>query len=120
MDARGQGMKKAISVAEATIDLQRAFIAARPPGCKSCTFPMPYWGPGVTGTGYWYLQMPPPCRHPCQSVMARLWVEFSAEYEIRREPYDTSSHREHRARFAREIRPREARLARGPLFRKAK
>ena len=114
-------MKKAISVAEAATILQREFIEARPSGCRSCTFPMPYWGPGVTtGTGYWYLQMPPPCPHLCQSVISRLWVAFMEENEIQREPYDTGSHREHRARYAGHMSPREALMARGQLFRKAK
>ena len=114
-------MKKTISVAQAALTLQRAFIESRPSSCRTCTFPTPYWGPGVMmGTGYWYLQMPPACPHMCQAVIARVWVGFTEEYEIQREPYDTGSHREHRARFAGHASPREARLARGPLFRKSK
>lgn len=114
-------MKKTVSVAEAAAHLRREFIGARAPGCRTCTFPMPYWGPGVmTGTGYWYLQMPPPCPHLCQSVMARLWVAFTEEHEIEHQPYDTGSHREHRARLAAHASPRETQLPRSPLFNKAK
>ena len=83
-------MKTTISLTEATVYLQREFEKARPPDCKTCTYPKPFWGPAVgIGTGYWYLKMPPPCSEKCLAVIAQLWAKFTTEHEIEHRPYDT-------------------------------
>lgn len=91
-------MKTTISVTEATVHLLREFDKARPPGCRVCTFPKPFWGPAVgPGPGYWYLKMPPPCPDKCLLVIVRVWGAFTSEYDIEHRPYDTVAHREQRA-----------------------
>ena len=95
-------MKKPVSPEAAVIHLQRAFAEARPSTCKDCRFPAQFWGPAVgPGPGYWYIKMPAPCPHGCLAVIARLWAAYTTVYEIQREPYDASSHREQRTRFPR-------------------
>jgi len=49
-------VKKILRAAEIAKLLEREFAGLKPPGCKTCKAPIPFWGHGVkTGTGYWYL-----------------------------------------------------------------
>lgn len=110
-------MKKLISVAEATRNLQREFEKVRPPGCRTCRFPTPFWGPAVSmGTGYWYLNVPAPCPANCHVLINRMWSTFMTDHEIEHLPYNSRAHREQRAILAKNQRPRVARWGRGLLL----
>ena len=83
-------MKKPIRSADAAKLLDREFARLKPAECKACKAPVPFWGPGVhTGTGYWYLKMPPPCKHECGRVISKVWADITDEYEIERSPIES-------------------------------
>jgi hypothetical protein len=88
-------MKKPIGATEAATLLRDRFTRLKSPDCKTCKAPVPFWGPGVvTGTGYWYLKMMPPCDYGCSQVISKLWAEMTGEYEIERSAVESG-----RARF---------------------
>ncbi len=78
-------MKKILSAAEAKELLEQEFARLKPGACTSCKVPIPFWGPAVvSGTGYWYLKMIPPCAHQCGRVISTIWAEITTEYQIER------------------------------------
>ena len=78
-------MKTTLSAVEARELLEREFARLKPAACTSCKVPVPFWGPAVvTGTGYWYLKMLPPCAHQCGRVISTIWAEITTEYQIER------------------------------------
>lgn len=78
-------MKPILTAAEAKALLQQEYARLKPDSCTSCKIPTPFWGPGVvTGTGYWYLKMLPPCSQQCGLVISGIWASITTDYQIER------------------------------------
>lgn len=78
-------MRAILSATQAKELLEREFASQKPGECMRCRVPTPFWGPGaMSGTGYWYLKMLPPCEHQCARVISKLWAQITSEYQIER------------------------------------
>lgn len=59
------------------------FERIRPPECKRCRVPLPFWGPAAgNSNGYWYMRTPADCPYNCRQLIAELWARVSTEYVI--------------------------------------
>ena len=70
--------------AEALYDFMVAeFAKVRPPECKTCVVPKPFWGPSAgTGSVYWYMEPATNCPNGCRQAIAQIWAKATTDFNI--------------------------------------
>ena len=77
--------RTALSMAELYAILEREFLQRRPPQCRICSVPLPYWRrPPDDSSANWFIGTPQECEHGCHRVVAELLAELWTRYDIDR------------------------------------
>lgn len=77
--------RTALPVAELYAVLEREFSRLRPPRCRICTVPLPYYRrPADDVSANWFIGTPQECEHGCHLVVAELLAELWTRYDIDR------------------------------------
>ena len=59
----------------------------RPPACKSCAVPLPYWRkPPDDVSANWFIGTPTTCPHRCHLLIMELLAELWTHYDLDRAP----------------------------------
>lgn len=79
--------RETVPVAHLYAILDREFKQLRPPTCKACNVPLPYWRkPPDDVSANWLIGTPTPCRFGCHLLIAELLAELWTRYAIDRTP----------------------------------
>lgn len=63
--------------------LDREFRARRPPACKTCRTPLPFWKrPPDAVSANWDIGTMAGCPHECRRLMAEILAELWPQYEL--------------------------------------
>lgn len=79
--------RNVVPVAHLYAILDREFKQLRPPACKVCTVPLPYWRkPPDDVSANWFIGTPITCRHGCHSLIMELLAKLWTRYDMDRTP----------------------------------
>lgn len=79
--------RQALPAAQLYAILDREFKRLRPPACKECTVPLPYFRlPPDDVSANWFIGTPRQCPHGCHLVIAELLAQLWTRYDIDRAP----------------------------------
>ncbi len=76
-----------IQAAQLYAILDREFKRLRPPQCRECAVPLPYWRrPPDDVSANWFIGTPRECPHGCHVVIAELLARLWTQYDLDRTP----------------------------------